>query len=306
MAEAIAQRAVATWVIDESHCLAQWGHDFRPDYRYIARFMKSYQVTAADPTILCLTATAKPEVKREIVDYFLKELGLHMDTVDGGAQRRNLDFTVMAVTEATRMDTIHQLVEEETGTNPGCGVIVYCQTRRDTEQTAEALTDLGIPAEHFHSTVQPERKREIQEAFARGESNVICATSAFGMGIDRDNVSAVIHASVPGSLENYVQEAGRAGRDGAIHREGNRSLSPGGALTVGGIRAYIRSAKCPFTQWREPLSPGEPGGGRIHAAIARGGVAEWTIAPDCKSGGVTLRWFESSPHHQYRAGVAQW
>ena len=120
----------------------------------------------------------------------------------------------MAVSEATRMDTIHQLVKEETEENPGCGVIVYCQTRRDTEQTAEALIDLGIPAEHFHSTVTPERKREIQEAFARGECNVIIATSAFGMGIDRDNVSAVIHASVPGCLEKYVQEAGRAGRDG--------------------------------------------------------------------------------------------
>ena len=214
VAEAIAQRAVATWVIDESHCLAQWGHDFRPDYRYIGRFMRSYQVTASDPTILCLTATAKPEVKQEIVDYFWKELGLHMDNVDGGAQRRNLEFTVMAVTEATRMDTIHQLVGEETEANPGCGVIVYCQTRRDTEQTAEALTDMGIPADHFHSTVTPERKREIQEAFTRGESDVIIATSAFGMGIDRDNVSAVIHASVPGSLENYIQEAGRAGRDG--------------------------------------------------------------------------------------------
>ena len=97
---------------------------------------------------------------------------------------------------------------------PEAGIIIYCQTRRDTEQLAAALTEQGIPADYFHSTVPVERKGEVQDAFVSGESNVIVATSAFGMGIDRSSVAAVIHASVPGSLENYLQEAGRAGRDG--------------------------------------------------------------------------------------------
>ena len=214
VADAIAQRAVATWVIDESHCLAQWGHDFRPDYRYITHFMQDYQVTAAEPTILCLTATAKPEVKKEIVQYFQENLELEMDAVDGGAKRPNLEFVVLPVTDANRMETIHQLVSEQVEQTPDSGIIIYCQTRRETEEVAEQLRQRNVHADHFHSAVEVDTKREIQESFVSGETNVIAATSAFGMGIDRQSVSAVIHASMPGSLENYVQEAGRAGRDG--------------------------------------------------------------------------------------------
>ena len=214
VAQAISHRAVAAWVMDESHCLAQWGHDFRPDYRYVTRFMTEHQITSSEPTIQCLTATAKPEVRSEIVEYFQANLNVGMDVVDGGAQRRNLEFIVIPTTDATRQETIHQLVSEEREINPGSGIIVYCQTIRQTEDLAEALAQRGIPAEYFHSRVTTERKKEIQEGFSRGESNIIISTSAFGMGIDRPSVTAVIHASVPGSLENYMQEAGRAGRDG--------------------------------------------------------------------------------------------
>ena len=214
VADAIAQRAVATWVLDESHCLAQWGHDFRTDYRYIAKFMQDYQVTSSNPTILCLTATAKPEVKSEILEYFQRHLQLEMEAVDGGAKRQNLEFLVLHTSDATKQETIQNLVQQERESRPEAGIIIYCQTRRDTEQLAAALTEQGIEADYFHSTVPVERKREVQDAFVSGESNVIVATSAFGMGIDRSSVAAVIHASVPGSLENYLQEAGRAGRDG--------------------------------------------------------------------------------------------
>ena len=214
VADAIAQRAVATWVIDESHCLAQWGHDFRTDYRYIAKFMRDYQVTHSEPTILCLTATAKPDVKDEILKYFKSELDLEMEAVDGGAKRQNLEFLVLPTSDATKLDTIQNLIQQERESRPEAGIIVYCQTRKDTEQLAAALTKQGILADYFHSTVPVERKREVQDAFVSGDSNVIVATSAFGMGIDRSSVAAVIHASVPGSLENYLQEAGRAGRDG--------------------------------------------------------------------------------------------
>lgn len=207
------QREIGAWVLDEAHCLSKWGHDFRPDYRYVGRFIRERAGEQQVPSILCLTATAKPDVKDDIENYFQKELGIQLRAFDGGAQRTNLEFFVEKTSGAEKFPLVHQklstdLPEDETG-----GAIVYCATRRRTEELADFLQTKEMKASYFHAGLPAETKKEIQQSFVRGQLRVITATNAFGMGIDKPDVRLVIHADIPGSLENYLQEAGRAGRD---------------------------------------------------------------------------------------------
>ena len=207
------QREIGAWVLDEAHCLSQWGHDFRPDYRYVGRFIRERSGEDPTPPVLALTATAKPDVMAEIVDYFRKELDITLKVFDGGSQRTNLEFVVVQTSGGEKFSHIHQILTADLSEDERGGAIVYCATRRQAENIAGFLKEKGVEAEHFHARMPPETKKNVQESFIRGELRTIVATNAFGMGIDKPDVRLVIHADIPGSLENYLQEAGRAGRD---------------------------------------------------------------------------------------------
>lgn len=211
--ETIAQREIGCWVFDEAHCLSKWGHDFRPDYLYAGRFIREFAAKhrCHIPPIACFTATAKLEVKQEIIDFFRDELGQSLVVLEGSVERENLRFEVQPVTRAEKSACLHRILSERldsTGT-----AVIYTATRINAEDYARFLQLEGWPVEAFHAGLSAPEKRRIQESFIAGESRVICATNAFGMGIDKEDVRLVIHADIPGSLENYLQEAGRAGRD---------------------------------------------------------------------------------------------
>lgn len=209
----LAQREVGAWVLDEAHCISKWGHDFRPDYRYVGRFIKEWSGGGDVAPVLCLTATAKPDVIADIRSHFRDKVGVNLKPFDGGANRNNLEFDVVPTTQSTKYDDITRLMETYLPQDHEGGAIVYCATRKQTEEVSGFLKEKGLAADRFHAKLPPESKKSIQEAFISGELRVIAATNAFGMGIDKPDVRLVIHADIPGSLENYLQEAGRAGRD---------------------------------------------------------------------------------------------
>lgn len=208
----LAQREVGLWVLDEAHCVSKWGHDFRPDYRYIGRFVKETSGDEIAP-VLCLTATAKPDVVQDICAHFQERLGLELTQVDGGASRSNLSFKVLPTQRSTKLADILDAIEANLPDDGASGAVVYCATRSATERVAEFLKQQGLAADYYHAKRSADEKREIQEAFRVGDLRVISATNAFGMGIDKPDIRLVVHGDVPGSLENYLQEAGRAGRD---------------------------------------------------------------------------------------------
>ena len=218
---AIRQREIAAWVFDEAHCISKWGHDFRPDYLYAARFIREFaerEGIEAAP-VACFTATAKLDVREEIVAHFREELGQELEVLAADrVDRSNLLYSVEEVVSAQKAKRIGELLEEHIGGAAGeaanGSAIVYASRRKRTEELASALRRQGWKASHFHAGLDPPDKKRIQDAFIGGEVPVIVATNAFGMGIDKGNVRLVVHADVPGSIENYLQEAGRAGRDG--------------------------------------------------------------------------------------------
>ena len=209
----LAQRDVGLWVLDEAHCVSKWGHDFRPDYRYIGRFIKEFSGDRAPAPVLCLTATAKPEVVRDIREHFHARLGTELVLLDGGAVRTNLTFEVRPTMRSTKLGDILDVIEAKLPADGASGAVIYCSSRRQTELVAEFLQKQGLAADFFHAGLAPDQKKEVQERFRVGELRIIAATNAFGMGIDKPDIRLVVHGDVPGSLENYLQEAGRAGRD---------------------------------------------------------------------------------------------
>lgn len=262
----LAQREIGSWVLDEAHCLSKWGHDFRPDYRYVGRFIKEKAGAGKVPPVLCLTATAKPDVVDDILAYFDKKVGIELECFDGGSRRENLEFDVMPTSPASKFAHIHQLIETYLPPETPGGVIVYCATRKQTEEVSAFLKQKELAASYFHAGLSPERKKSIQEAFICGELRAMAATNAFGMGIDKPDVRLVIHADIPGSLENYLQEAGRAGRDRSPARcvllyspedvERQFGMSARSRLTRKEIQAILKSLRNLDIKKRKEGKPG--------------------------------------------------
>ncbi len=211
----VKQREIGCWIFDEAHCLSRWGHSFRPDYLYVSRFIRELakQQGVPCPPVACFTATAKQDVVEEIRAHFRQQLNQELVLFDGGAERPNLCFEVQMIHSAEKRERVKQLLRERLPTPESGAAVIYCATRRGTTELAQALQREGLSIEAFHAGLAAPEKRRIQEAFLAGGIQHICATNAFGMGIDKENVRLVIHADIPGSLENYLQEAGRAGRD---------------------------------------------------------------------------------------------
>jgi ATP-dependent DNA helicase RecQ len=216
--DAIAQREIGCWVFDEAHCLSKWGHDFRPDYLYAGRFIREFSRKQGGniPAIACFTATAKRDVKQEIIDFFKMETGRDLSVYEGGVERDNLRFEVQTITAHAKLERLHDLLATHLPNGAGGSAIVFRATRAATREAAEYLQSKGWRAANFHAGLTPPEKKQVQDDFLAGTVQVICATNAFGMGIDKEDVRLVVHADTPGSLENYLQEAGRAGRDGQL------------------------------------------------------------------------------------------
>ena len=187
--------------IDEAHCISQWGHDFRPEYRQLAKLRSAFPGAG----IHGYTATATPQVRNDICE----QLGLVNPAVlVGSFDRPNLQYRV-----ERRYDAIGQ-IQRILDRHKGESGVIYCISRKNVESTSQALNTLGIKTLPYHAGLPDEKRRQAQDAFIDESIQIIVATVAFGMGIDKSNVRFVIHAEMPRSLENYQQESGRAGRDG--------------------------------------------------------------------------------------------
>ncbi|MFD2921312.1 RecQ family ATP-dependent DNA helicase [Terrimonas rubra] len=209
------KRKIARFVIDEAHCFSSWGQDFRVDYLYIGDFIKNLQQKKGlnhTIPISCFTATAKQKVIEDIRSYFKEKLQLNLTVFRADAGRTNLQYRVYRRdNEEDKYNQLRSIIEEK-----NCPTIVYVSRTKRAYKLAERLTSDGFIAKAYHGKMNKEEKTANQNAFMTGEINTMVATSAFGMGVDKSDVGAVIHYDISDSLENYVQEAGRAGRDEQI------------------------------------------------------------------------------------------
>ncbi len=214
-------RNVTRFVIDEAHCFSSWGQDFRVDYLYIGDFIRNLQEKKGNGckiAVSCFTATAKQKVISDIKEYFYEKLGLDLKIFATNSSRKNLTYQVKKVDEKDKYDILRDLIIEKK-----CPTIVYVSSTKITHELADKLTKDGLKALPFNGKMDSKDKVINQDAFIKGSENggvdIMVATSAFGMGVDKANVGLVVHYEISDSLENYVQEAGRAGRDPSLNAE---------------------------------------------------------------------------------------
>ena len=227
------QREIGCWVMDEAHCLSKWGHDFRPDYRYVGRFIRETAGDDPAPPVLCLTATAKPDVKAEITEYFQEELGIELKVFDGGARRTNLEFVVVPTRSSAKFDDIYGLLREDLPDHIPGGAIIYCATRRHAEEVAQFLQEKRVKADYFHAGLPPETKKNVQESF-----------------IKRRPAGHLCHQR----LRHGHRQARRAPRDPRRHSRVPGELPAGGGKSgpgpAGGpVRAALRPGRRGATVW---------------------------------------------------------
>lgn len=212
------KRKIARFVIDEAHCFSSWGQDFRVDYLYIADFIKQLQLKknleVAIP-VSCFTATAKQKVIEDIRTYFKDKLNLSLEVFRSNSSRTNLHYRVFQKdNEEDKYNKLRDIIESK-----DCPAIVYVSRTKKAYKLAQRLSDDGFSAKPYHGKMDKKEKTANQDAFIHGNVNIMVATSAFGMGVDKSDVGAVIHYDISDSLESYIQEAGRAGRDEKIEAD---------------------------------------------------------------------------------------
>ena len=209
-------RHVVRFVIDEAHCFSSWGQDFRVDYLYIGKFIQEYQQKKKCKSpipVSCFTATAKQKVIQDICDYFKQTLNLNLELFASTASRTNLHYSVIhAESDNDKYLKLRELVAES-----DCPTIVYVSRTKRTEELAGKLTRDGYKALPFNGKMEADEKIANQDAFMNDKVHIIVATSAFGMGVDKKDVGLVVHYDISDSFENYLQEAGRAGRDPSLN-----------------------------------------------------------------------------------------
>jgi ATP-dependent DNA helicase RecQ len=208
--EMLAKRKPALIAIDEAHCISQWGHDFRPDYRTVGQHLAGLRAGADGAPVIALTATATPAVQRDIVRQLeLREPEIFIT----GFRRENLAVEVLELSKPQRAEFTERLLSEDAA-RPA---IVYAPSRKAAEELAERL-NARFPAAAYHAGLDPATRERVQREFLAGGIQVVVATIAFGMGVDKADVRTVVHVALPGSVEAFYQEIGRAGRDGLASR----------------------------------------------------------------------------------------
>jgi ATP-dependent DNA helicase RecQ len=260
---ALARRRVALFVVDEAHCVAEWGHDFRPDYLRLHEAIDSL----GRPAVMAATATATPQVAQEIA----QRLGLRdWVSVRSGFDRPNVTFDVVSVegkgaVARKRAALMHVLCDPSA--RPA---IVYCGTRKDTDELAQDIEAQGIPTRAYHAGMTPERRRESQAAFMEGRAEVVVATNAFGMGVDKANVRTVAHWALPTSLEAYYQEAGRGGRDG----QPARALLLASRMDLGRLIRFIKEREMTVADVKRFVAGLRASGGGDVVTVGHGELGE--------------------------------